>query len=141
MTPPNTMGLCRPTILSSLTCTASTRTTLVGHGVRSVWRLLSKALPGLEPAGFADTLKLAERVHGKGGNTLAERVAAAGLGAATDALAPGRAAHNALWDALAAALLLKHFAGTLGLTTPGAIVHAAAVKNKAVPVAAPTLFD
>ena len=114
---------------------------LVGHGVRSDWRLLEKTLPGLKPAGLVDTLKLAERLHGRSGNTLTERVTAAGLGPAIDALAPAAGAHDAHWDAVAAALLLRHFATTLGLTEVEAIVDAAAVKTKRPPDAVPTLFD
>lgn len=114
---------------------------LIGHGVRSDWRLLSASIPGLAPVGFADTLVLAERLTGKGGNTLTERVVAAGLGPAVDASTPGAAPHDARWDAFACALLLGHYANELGLATPEAVVHAAAVKHKTVPTAAPTLFD
>lgn len=114
---------------------------LVGHGVRSDWRLLEKTLPGLKPAALVDTLKLAERLHGRIGNTLTERITAAGLGPAVDALAPAAGAHDAHWDAVAAALLLRHFATELGLTGTEAIVHAAAVKLQRPPEAVPTLFD
>lgn len=79
---------------------------LVGHNIRVDWRLLRRHCPDLAPAGLIDTLRLARRLHLAGGNTLTSVVRQLGLIDMVNAAAPHSRPHRALWDTVAAAVLL-----------------------------------
>lgn len=80
---------------------------LVGHNVSVDWRLLQRRCPAIQPAGLIDTLRLARHVH----PSLRQR----NLGALIEhytltdqvsRLASESQLHRALWDTIAAALLI-----------------------------------
>jgi DNA polymerase-3 subunit epsilon len=81
---------------------------LVGHNVRVDWRLLHKRFPDAAPAGLLDTMRLARSLHPdqKRGHGLGPWIDRLGLAHTVDAAAPGSQPHRALWDTVAAALLL-----------------------------------
>jgi DNA polymerase-3 subunit epsilon len=78
---------------------------LVGYDLAAQWPLLRRCCPGLAPAGLIDTLRLARIIDPGQRNDLSSVIKQLRLTAEVDDLAvslPGRA----LWDAVAAALLL-----------------------------------
>ncbi|WP_435108435.1 3'-5' exonuclease [Nocardiopsis synnemataformans] len=79
---------------------------LVGHNVSVDWRLLHRHYPGLRPAGLIDTLRLARAARLEGSKTLGAVLDRFGLRSRVDALVPGGRPHRALWDTVAAGLLL-----------------------------------
>jgi DNA polymerase III epsilon subunit-like protein len=79
---------------------------LVGHNVGVDWRLLHRRYPGITPAGLIDTMRLARHLSftKKG---LKDLVGELGLRAQIEQLAAGSQPHRALWDTVAAAVLLR----------------------------------
>jgi len=78
---------------------------MVGHNVNVDWRLLSRCLPALRPAGLIDTLSLA-RTHGLTNRTLSALVEQLQLTDLVTKSAIGSQPHRALWDTIAAAHVL-----------------------------------
>jgi DNA polymerase III epsilon subunit-like protein len=81
-------------------------TYLVGHNIGVDWRLLRRRCPHLQPVGLIDTLRLARAVDRKASNNLAALVERFALGDEVNRLAAGSVPHRALWDTVAAALLM-----------------------------------
>lgn len=83
--------------------------TIVGHNVRVDWRLLRRHIPGAAPAGLLDTLKLARALNPaqKKGHSLTAWIDRLNLTDTINNTAPRSQPHRALWDATAAALLLR----------------------------------
>ncbi|MGC5332847.1 3'-5' exonuclease [Micromonospora sp. DT62] len=79
---------------------------LVGHNVTVDWRLLHRRLPELRPAGLIDTLRLSRALTHGHRHSLGALMDRLKLAAAVNAAAPGSQPHRALWDTVAAALLL-----------------------------------
>lgn len=81
---------------------------LVGHNVNVDWRLLQRRIPAAEATGLIDTLRLVKARHpAMTSYKLTDCVAALNLTGAVDAAVPAGHPHRALWDAVAAALLLE----------------------------------
>ncbi len=83
--------------------------TIVGHNVGVDWRLLHHHFPDTAPAGLVDTLRLARHLNPdrKKGHSLTAWVERLGLTKAVTQAAAGSRPHRALWDTIAAALLLN----------------------------------
>jgi DNA polymerase III subunit epsilon len=82
---------------------------LVAHGAGTERSLLRRAAPLHRPGPWVDTLRLVRHAYPHlPGKSLAEVVAALGLESRVAALAPGRQAHDALYDAYACAAVLEH---------------------------------
>lgn len=79
---------------------------LVGHNIGVDWRLLHRRYPAITVAGLIDTLRLARHLDLGPGKKLSDLVTQLGLTAQTDQLAAGSQPHRALWDTIAAALVL-----------------------------------
>ncbi|MEV6370155.1 3'-5' exonuclease [Micromonospora musae] len=84
---------------------------LVGHNVTVDWRLLHRRLPALRPAGLIDTMRLSRAVAHGHPHGLGALVDGLHLTDAVNAAAPGSQPHRALWDTVAAALLLRALIG------------------------------
>ena len=88
---------------------------LVAHNVGTERSVLRRAAPLHRPGPWIDTLRLVRRYYPRlASAALDDAVAALGLHGALQAACPGRAPHDALYDATACALLLTHF-----LSLPG----------------------
>lgn len=83
---------------------------LVGHNIGVDWRLLHRRYPAIAPAGLMDTLRLARHLKLGRKNGLAALVDQFGLTSQVERLAAGSQPHRALWDTIAAALLLPALA-------------------------------
>ena len=84
---------------------------IVGHNIGVDWRLLHRRCPTIHPAGLIDTLRLARHLstntsNSNTSNGLSHLVAAHDLTSEVNRVATGSQPHRALWDAVAAALLL-----------------------------------
>jgi DNA polymerase-3 subunit epsilon len=79
---------------------------LVGHNIGVDWRLLHRRHPAIAPAALIDTLRLARHLKLGTKNSLSALTAYFGLTAEVERLAAGSQPHRALWDTIAAALLL-----------------------------------
>lgn len=79
---------------------------IVGHNVDVDRRLLQRHCPQLEPAGIVDTLRLARAVDRRAENRLEALIARYELTERVNELTPGSRPHRALWDTVAAVLLL-----------------------------------
>jgi DNA polymerase-3 subunit epsilon len=79
---------------------------LVGHNIGVDWRLLHRRYPGITAAGLIDTLRLARLARPGAGNGLSALIGQLELTPQVDRLADGSQPHRALWDTIAAALLL-----------------------------------
>ncbi|QSB12970.1 3'-5' exonuclease [Natronosporangium hydrolyticum] len=79
---------------------------LVGHNIGVDWRVLHRRCPTIQPAGLIDTLRLARNLGTTASNGLAKLVTAYNLTTKIDTLAVGSQPHRALWDTVAAAVLL-----------------------------------
>lgn len=79
---------------------------IVGHNVRVDWRLLHRRYPAIAPAALIDTLRLARHLKLGKQNSLSALTAQMQLTSEVDRLTAGSLPHRALWDAVAAALLL-----------------------------------
>ena len=86
---------------------------LVGHNIGVDWRLLHRRCPDLAPAGLIDTLRLARTIDRKAGNSLSALVERFALVGEVNRLAQGSVPHRALWDTIAAALLLPTLAASV----------------------------
>jgi DNA polymerase III epsilon subunit-like protein len=82
------------------------RQILVGHNIGVDWRLLHRRHPAIRPTALLDTLRLARHLKLGGKNSLGALTAQFGLRSHIERLADGSQPHRALWDAIAAALLL-----------------------------------
>lgn len=79
---------------------------LVGHNLAVDWRLLHRRCPTIQPVGWIDTFRLARHLGTATSNGLAQLATAHDLTAKIDTLAAGSQPHRALWDTVAAAVLL-----------------------------------
>lgn len=79
---------------------------LVGHNIGVDWRLLHRRHPAIAPTGLVDTLRLARHLKLGAKNSLSALTAQFGLTTEVERLADGSQPHRALWDTIAAALLL-----------------------------------
>lgn len=79
---------------------------LAGHNIGVDWRLLHRRHPAITPAGLIDTLRLARHLKVGSKNSLSALTDQFGLIPQIERLAAGSQPHRALWDAVAAALLL-----------------------------------
>ncbi|MFE7462439.1 3'-5' exonuclease [Nocardiopsis terrae] len=79
---------------------------LVGHNVGVDWRLLRLHYPGLRPLGLIDTLRLARASQSKGAKGLGVLLDRFALRGKVVELVPCGRPHRALWDTVAAAVLL-----------------------------------
>jgi DNA polymerase III epsilon subunit-like protein len=79
---------------------------LVGHNIGVDWRLLHRRHPAITPAALIDTLRLARHLKLGAKNSLSALTAQFGLTAEIERLADSSQPHRALWDTIAAALLL-----------------------------------
>ncbi|MGH3190390.1 MAG: 3'-5' exonuclease [Streptosporangiaceae bacterium] len=83
---------------------------LAGHNIGVDWRLLHRRYPAIMPAGLIDTLRLARHLKLGRKNGLAALADQLELTPQVDRLADGSQPHRALWDTIAAALLLPALA-------------------------------
>lgn len=79
---------------------------VVGHNIGVDWRLLHRYYPSITPSALIDTLRLARRLKLGTKNSLTALTSQLDLTPQIERLAPGSEPHRALWDAVAAALLL-----------------------------------
>jgi DNA polymerase III epsilon subunit-like protein len=79
---------------------------LVGHNIGVDWRLLHRRYPAITPTALIDTLRLARHLKLGSKNSLSALTAQFDLTPGIDRLADGSHPHRALWDTIAAALLL-----------------------------------
>ena len=79
---------------------------VVGHNIRLDWRLLHRRYPAITPTGLIDTLRLARHLKLGTQNSLSALITQLELTDQTERLAAGSQPHRALWDTIAAALLL-----------------------------------
>jgi len=91
---------------------------LVGHNISVDWRLLHRRCPTVAPSGLLDTYKLARHVRAGSSKALGALVEQQGLARAVTAQAAGSQPHRALWDTVAAALLLAALVEQLGRPYP-----------------------
>ncbi|SCF42782.1 3'-5' exonuclease [Micromonospora matsumotoense] len=96
----------RPSVLPSVLADRINGRYLVGHNINVDWRLLHRQVPGIQPAGLIDTLRLARTLATGRPHSLASLIDALGLTDHVNAAAPGSQPHRALWDTIAAAMLL-----------------------------------
>jgi DNA polymerase III subunit epsilon len=79
---------------------------IVGHNVGVDWRLLHRRHPAITPTALIDTLRLARHLKLGTKNSLSALTAQLELTPEIERLATGSQPHRALWDTIAAALLL-----------------------------------
>lgn len=91
---------------------------IVGHNISVDWHLLQRRCPTIQPAGLIDTLRLAKHSNTNVGNGLERLITANHLTTKINALAAGSQPHRALWDTLAAAILLATLVEQIWPTTP-----------------------
>ncbi|MGI6495560.1 MAG: exonuclease domain-containing protein [Kiritimatiellia bacterium] len=88
---------------------------LVAHNVGTERTLLAKAFPLHRLGPWVDTLKLVRNFHPElPGGSLGQVLESLGLRPRVDAACPGRTCHDALYDAVACAVLLEYFLGLPG---------------------------
>lgn len=80
---------------------------LVGHNIGVDWRLLHRHYPDIRPLGLVDTLRLARAAQAKGAKGLGALLDRFELREQVDKSVPTGRPHRALWDTVAAALLLN----------------------------------
>jgi len=116
---------------------------VLGHNVNVDWRLLSRRLPGLRPAGLLDTLTLA-RTMDVPDRSLSALVESLRLREAMLAAAGDSQPHRAYWDTVATAYLLPKLIHRLWpkkVPTFDSLRLAAGVALPAEPSEQPGLFD
>jgi DNA polymerase III epsilon subunit-like protein len=79
---------------------------VVGHNIGVDWRLLHRRYPAITPAALVDTLRLARHLKLGTKNSLGALSTRLELTDHIERLAVGSQPHRALWDTIAAALLL-----------------------------------
>ena len=79
---------------------------LIGHNIGVDWRLLHRRCPAITVAGLVDTYQLAKALPATGKRSLTALLDAHQLTEKVNAAAPTSQPHRALWDTIAAALLL-----------------------------------
>jgi DNA polymerase III epsilon subunit-like protein len=122
---------------------------LVGHNIGVDWRLLHRRCPTITPDGLVDTLRLARRVRPPAkGMSLSALVEDFDLTEMVNQAAAGSVPHRALWDTVAAALLLRALASeAFGGSPPldALLAHSEDPTGESVPGTAgasqPSLFD
>jgi DNA polymerase III epsilon subunit-like protein len=123
---------------------------LVGHNIGVDWRLLHRRYPAITPTALIDTLRLARHLKLGSKNSLSALTAQFDLTPGIDRLADGSHPHRALWDTIAAALLLPALvakAWPQGATLTGLLAVAAIDLQTCAPaktdnrVRQDTLFD
>jgi DNA polymerase-3 subunit epsilon/exodeoxyribonuclease X len=119
---------------------------LVGHNIGVDWRLIHRRSPDIAPAGLIDTLRLARILDSADRNSLRAVIERLGLTGEVNRLASGSGPHRALWDTVAAALLLPALARLVlrGEVTTGELFAIAGVPvagTKSPAVSQPSLFD
>ncbi|RKS07325.1 DNA polymerase-3 subunit epsilon/exodeoxyribonuclease X [Nocardiopsis sp. Huas11] len=110
---------------------------LVGHNVGVDYKLLRLRHPGVAPAGLIDTLRLARSLNVPGPKGLGALVNRYQLGDRVNALVPDSRPHRALWDTVAAALVLVALAESASVRSLTDLVRAA---GRDLPHEEPTLF-
>lgn len=102
---------------------------IVGHNIGVDWRLLHRRCSTVQPTGLIDTLRLAKYSNTHAGNGLEHLIAANHLTTKINTLAPGSQPHRALWDTLAAAILLTTLIEQTWPTTPtlGQLINIAGI--------------
>lgn len=90
---------------------------LVGHNIDVDDRLLRLRHPRVAPAGLIDTLRLARSLDVPGPKGLGALLDRFGLRDRVNELVPTGRPHRALWDAVAATLLLRELATQGGITS------------------------
>jgi DNA polymerase-3 subunit epsilon len=116
---------------------------VLGHNVKVDWRLLSRHLPDLRPAGLLDTLTLA-RTADFPDRSLSALVQGLRLHEAMLSAAGGSQPHRAYWDTVATAYLLPKLIYRLWPKKPptfDSLRLAAGVALPAEPAEQPGLFD
>jgi DNA polymerase III subunit epsilon len=108
---------------------------IIGHNVGVDWRLLHRRHPAIAPAGLIDTLRPARHLKISGKNSLAALTAHLRLTPEIDRLAAGSQHHRALWDTIAAALLLPALVSRAwrGGTTLADLMAVAAIDRRPRP--------
>jgi DNA polymerase III epsilon subunit-like protein len=123
---------------------------LVGHNIGVDWRLLHRRYPAITPTALIDTLRLARYLKLGSKNSLSALTAQFDLTPDIDRLADDSHPHRALWDTIAAALLLPALvakAWPQGATLTGLLAVAAIDLQTCAPaktdnrVRQDTLFD
>ncbi|MGC4804977.1 exonuclease domain-containing protein [Micromonospora sp. DT233] len=112
---------------------------LVGHNVNVDWRLLHRRLPDIHPAGLIDTLRLARALPGNRPHGLAALIDGLHLTERVNTAAPGSQPHRAIWDTVAAAVLLPELISRRWAAAPPTISELAAVAGVPMPSAKQTL--
>lgn len=79
---------------------------VVGHNIGVDWRLLHRRYPAITPEGLIDTLRLARHLKLGTKNSLSALITQLELTDQIERLATDSQPHRALWDTIAAALLL-----------------------------------
>ncbi|GAA1625344.1 PolC-type DNA polymerase III [Catellatospora bangladeshensis] len=105
---------------------------VVGHNVLVDWRLLSRHLPGLRPAGLLDTLRLA-RTMAFPDRKLLTLVDSLRLREAMHAAAGRSQPHRAYWDSVAAAYVLPKLIYRLWPKRPPTFASLALMAGVALP--------
>lgn len=120
---------------------------IVGHNSKVDWRLLHRRCPSIQPAGLIDTLRLARHLGTATSNGLTPLMTTHNLTAKIDEMAAGSQSHRALWDAVAAAILLATLIDQHWLEAPG-IDELTSIAGSplsdpvaAIPTNQPSLFD
>ena len=113
---------------------------LVGHNIGVDWRLLRLHYPDLRPLGLVDTLRLVRASQPKGPKGLGALLDRFELREQVDKSVPSGRPHRALWDTVAAAVLLARLVeDDPSIHTLGDLVSAASVPL-GPPEEDPTLF-
>ncbi|MFL1427501.1 MULTISPECIES: 3'-5' exonuclease [unclassified Nocardiopsis] len=102
---------------------------LVGHNIGVDNRLLRLRHPRAAPAGLIDTLRLARALDVPGPKGLGALLDRFGLRDRVNELVPTGRPHRALWDAVAAALLLRELATQGGITSWAELITAASAET------------
>jgi len=118
---------------------------LVGHNVNVDWRLLHRRCPTVAPSALLDTYKLARHVRVGSSKALGALVEQHGLTRAVTEQAAGSQPHRALWDTIAAAVLLAALVDRLArpYLSIGELLMIAGIPMEGTgsATAAPALFD
>jgi DNA polymerase III subunit epsilon len=111
---------------------------IVGHNVMVDWRLLHRRCPSVRPAGLIDTLRLARAAQPgiRGGMGLSALLERHGLTEHVTAAVPDGQPHRALWDTVAAAVLLSRLVADRWPASPptlSELAHLASLPFDAAP--------
>ncbi|GAB3693649.1 3'-5' exonuclease [Nocardiopsis oceani] len=113
---------------------------LVGHNIGVDWRLLHRHYPDIRPLGLVDTLRLARHAGIPAPRGLGALLDRFELREQVDKSVPTGRPHRALWDTVAAALLLNRLVNeSADVRTVAELLSAASVQGVPAPED-PTLF-